>query len=251
MTALNIICFPVSCQPLEIMEEILRGGYDKVKEAGAVVVGGHSIEDPEPKYGLAVTGLIDPGNVISGKGAKPGDCLVLTKPLGTGIIATAIKGEILSEKEAEEVINGMAALNAAASEAMLEVGVSACTDVTGFSFLGHLQEMLLSSEAGAVVEYRNVPLYPAVKEMAAMGMIPGGAYRNLEYMRPHVSWEGPAGEESDGLLILADPQTSGGLLVAISEDKLEQYLSALQRRRISGSFVGRITAAPAGKIVIG
>ena len=250
LTALNIICFPVSCHPLEVMEAILLGGYDKVIEAGAVVVGGHSIEDPEPKYGLSVTGIVDIDKLITGKGAVPGDILVLTKPIGTGIIATAIKGDMLSEKGASIFVKGMAALNAAASEAMLEVGISACTDVTGFSLLGHLHEMLVSSNVGAEIDHRKVPLYPAVRDMVAMGMIPGGAYRNLEYIKPHISWQGAADEKDDALIILADPQTSGGLLVAVSAEKADRYLSDLNKRGASGSIIGRITAAAPGNIVI-
>lgn len=250
LTALNIICFPVSCHPLEIMEEILRGGYDKVKEAGAVVVGGHSIEDKEPKYGLSVTGLVEIAKLITAGGARPGDRLVLSKPIGSGIIATAIKGEMLTEKEAQQFTAGMSQLNAAASEAMLEVGVSACTDITGFSLLGHLHEMLLESALGAEIEYHRVPLYPMVKEMTASGMVPAGAYRNLGYMRSHIAWAGPADLEDDTLIILADPQTSGGLLTALPEEKLELYLEALAKRGVNGSPIGTIIAGEPGKIKI-
>ncbi len=250
LTALNVICFPVSCQPLEVMEAILRGGYDKILEAGAVLVGGHSIEDAEPKYGLSITGLVDIDKMVTAGGAKPGDCLVLTKPLGTGIIATAVKGEIITDKEAAAVINGMTALSAAPSRAMIQVGVSACTDVTGFSLLGHLYEMLISSNAAAEIDYKKVPLYPDVKEMTAMGMIPGGAYRNLEYMRPHLTWDGQAEDKDDALIILADPQTSGGLLVALQEAKLEAYLSALKKNNAEGHLIGRITKGTPGRIVI-
>ena len=250
LTALNIICFPASCHPLEIMESILRGGYDKIIEAEAVVVGGHSVEDPEPKYGLAVTGLVNPEQAVTGSGAKPGDSLVLTKPLGTGIIATAIKGEMIPSKDAEEVEKGMAALNAPAARAMLQLGVSAATDITGFSFLGHLQEMLMSSQAEAAIEHKKVPLYPFVKDMVAMGMIPAGAYRNLNYIRPHIDWTGHAKEEADALIILADPQTSGGLLVALPGEKEEGYLSALKQGGGEGYVVGKITDGPAGSIKI-
>ena len=250
LTALNIICFPVSCQPLEIMEEILRGGYDKVIEAGAVVVGGHSIEDPEPKYGLSVTGIVDIDELITGSGAMPGDILVLTKPLGTGIIATAVKGEMIDDKAALDFIKGMATLNAAASGAMLGVGVSACTDVTGFGLLGHLYEMLISSNVGAEIDHSKVPLYPKVYDMVAMGMIPGGAYRNLDYMKPHISWQGGADEKDDALIILSDPQTSGGLLVAVPAEKVDLFLADLDKRGASGSIIGRITAAAPGKITI-
>ncbi len=248
LTALNIICFPASCHPLEVMEAILKGGYDKVIEAEAVVIGGHSIEDQEPKYGLAVTGLVDLQQIITGSGAKPGDVLVLTKPLGTGIIATAVKGEMIGVDEASPAVKGMAVLNDIPSRAMLETGVSAATDVTGFSFLGHLQEMLLSSKVGAEIDHRKVLLYPGVKDMTAMGMIPAGAYRNLEYVRPHVSWEGKAEEKDDALIILADPQTSGGLLVALSQDKVQSYLERLKAAGRDGQEVGRITGESPGKI---
>ncbi len=250
LTALNIICFPVTCHPLEVMGTILRGGYDKIIEAGAVLVGGHSVEDPEPKYGLSVTGLVDIDKMITAAGASSGEYLVLTKPLGTGIIATALKGEMITEKEAEAAFSGMAALSAASSAAMVQVGVSACTDVTGFSLLGHLYEILLSSNAAAEIDYNKVPLYPAVREMTAMGMIPGGAYRNLEYMRPHIIWEGQAEEKDDALITLADPQTSGGLLISVPPDKLEQLLNVLQESGSNGHPIGRITEGPAGKIVI-
>jgi len=250
LTALNIICFPVSCQPLAVMEAILCGGHDKVLEAGAAVVGGHSIEDPEPKYGLSVTGIVDIDKLVTGKGALPGDLLVLTKPLGTGILATAVKGEMIAEKDAAEFIRGMAALNAAASAAMIGVGVSACTDVTGFSLLGHLYEMLISSNVGAEIDYSKVPLYPAVHDMVAMGMIPGGAYRNLDYMKPHISWQGGADEKDDALIILSDPQTSGGLLVAVPADKVDLFLADLGKCGASGSIIGRITAAAPGQIIV-
>lgn len=251
LTALNIICFPVACQPLEIMESILRGGYDKIIEAGAVLVGGHSVEDPEPKYGLSVTGLVDIDQLVTGSGAQPGDCLVLTKPLGTGIIATAVKGDMIPAEEAASVTKGMAALSAPASEAMVKVGVSACTDITGFSLLGHLYELLLSSQCSAELDYNAVPFYPSVKDMVAMGMLPGGAYRNLDYMRPHLTWQGSPREKEDALITLADPQTSGGLLVALPAAKLNQYLAALEERGAAGHLIGRITEGFPGQIKIG
>jgi len=250
LTALNIICFPTTCRPLQIMETILLGGYNKVKEAGAVVVGGHSIEDPEPKYGLSVTGLVEIKKLITGSEARPGDLLVLTKPLGTGIISTAVKGDMIDEKEADLVIRMMATLNAAASEAMIESSVLACTDITGFSLLGHLHEMLLSSSVSAQLEFEKIPFYPRVKEMAALGMIPGGAYRNLDYMLPHINWQGPFETKDDALVILADPQTSGGLLAAVAPGKTDQFLAALQARKIPGQVIGRITDNPKSTITI-
>jgi selenide, water dikinase len=250
LTALNIICFPISCQPLEIMKDILRGGYDKVKEASAVVVGGHSIEDPEPKYGLSVTGLVEISKLISGSAARPGDLLVLTKPIGTGIINTAVKGNMITESAADEVIHSMAALNANASAAMIETGVMACTDITGFSLLGHLHEMLVSSSVSAELEFNKIPLYPQVEEMAAMGMIPGGAYRNLDYVLPHIHWKGSAERKDEALIIMADPQTSGGLLAAVSPGKSDKFMSSLKAKNIPGWIVGRITANPGNTITI-
>ena len=250
LTALNIICFPASCQPLAIMEAILKGGYDKVIEAAAVVVGGHSVEDPEPKYGLAVTGLVDLKQIITGQGAVPGDVLVLTKPLGTGIINTAVKGDMIDLKDAEPVIKGMAELNKHASRAMLETGVSAATDVTGFSFLGHLHELLITSNVSAEIDHHRIPLYPKVKDMVAIGMIPGGAYRNLDYIRPHISWTGKEGDKDDALITMADPQTSGGLLVAMNESKVQVYLDHLKASGREGAVVGKITAGQAGRITI-
>ena len=250
LTALNMVCFPLNCLPLEVLEDILRGGYDKILEAGAALVGGHSIEDSEPKYGLSVTGLVTIEKMVTGRGANPGDCLVLTKPIGTGIIATAVKGEMISADEAAESVKGMATLNAAASETMVEVGVSACTDVTGFSLLGHLNEMLISSNCSAELFYQLVPYYKGVSEMVAMGMIPAGAYRNLEYIRPHITWQGKEDEKEDTLITLADPQTSGGLLVALPEKNLDQYLKALAERNCKGHHIGRITFGSPGNIVI-
>ncbi len=250
LTALNIICFPVSCQPLEIMEAILKGGYDKVIEAEAVVVGGHSVEDPEPKYGLAVTGLVDLQQIVTGRGAVTGDILVLTKPVGTGIINTAVKGEMIDFADAVPAIQGMAELNSHASRAMLETGVSAATDITGFSFLGHLHELLMTSNVSAEIDHRKIPLYPKVNEMVAMGMIPGGAYRNLDYVRPHIAWTGKEEEKDDALIILADPQTSGGLLVAMGESKVQAYLDRLKTGGREGSVVGKITDDKAGRITV-
>jgi len=250
LTALNIICFPSSCQPLEVMEAILKGGYDKVQEAGAVIVGGHSIDDPEPKYGLSVTGLVEIARLISGERAKPKDLLILTKPLGTGIVNTAVKGELLADKNIADVVKSMATLNAAAAAAMLETGIEACTDITGFSLLGHLHEMLISSHVSAEIEYAKVPLYPQVLEMAAMGMIPGGAYRNLEYVKPHINWQGKPESKDDALIILADPQTSGGILAAVSPEKEVAFQRALESKHITAATIGRIVEGPEAVITI-
>ena len=250
LTALNIICFPVSCHPLSIMEKILRGGYDKIIEAGAVLVGGHSVEDNEPKYGLSVTGIVEVDKLVTGSGARPGDCLVLTKPIGTGIISTAVKGKMISAGEAAVVTEGMATLSAVPAAEMVKAGATACTDITGFSLLGHLHEMLLSSGVSAELNFQMIPLYPSVKDMAGMGMIPGGAYRNLDYIKANVLWQGSPDEKDDALIILADPQTSGGLLVALPETKLQDYLNALKEKGADGHFIGRIIDGSPGTITI-
>lgn len=249
LTALNLICFPSAAGSLETMAEILKGGYDKIREAGAALVGGHSVDDPEPKYGLAVTGLVDPRKMITSAGARPGDRLVLTKPLGTGVITTALKGAVITEREAKEAIAGMAALNAPAARAMLECGVSAATDITGFGLLGHLHELLVSSGLGAALDGRALPFYPRTAELAAQGLIPGGAYRNLDYFRENLSVE-RAGDLEDRLIMLADPQTSGGLLIAVSSVRLGELLGALEKRGVKGYLIGELVEGPAGKITL-
>ena len=250
LTALNLICFPSSCQPLEIMERILRGGFDKIQEAGAALIGGHSVEDREPKYGLAVTGVVNPRQMLTTAGARPGDRLILTKPLGTGIITTALKGEIFTEHEVQEAIRGMAALNAAASRAAVEQGASACTDITGFGLLGHLHELLISSGVGARLESAAIPFYPGAQEAAAQGLIPGGAYRNLDYYQNAVQWQGDSALKDDTLILLADPQTSGGLLIAVPPARLEALLASLAQSGVAGRAIGTIEEAPAGTMII-
>lgn len=250
LTALNLVCFPSEKQPLKILEEILRGGFDKIREAGAVLIGGHSVEDAEPKYGLAVTGLVDPRQMITSAGARPGDRLFLTKPLGSGIIATAIKGNQITVNKAGEALQGMAALNAAAGEAMIEGGASAATDITGFGLLGHLHEMLIASGVGAKIYHTAVPLYPGTEEMAAGGLIPGGAYRNLNYFQESVHWVEGEQNKEEHLLIFFDPQTSGGLLIAVPPQRAAALSAALEKRNLRGAHIGEITADTPGRITI-
>ena len=250
LTAMNIICFPCHKLPLEDMEAILQGGLSKMQEANVTLVGGHSVDDPEPKYGLSVTGVVNPQKMITGSGAKPGDYLVLNKPLGTGIIVTALKGEFLSPQEASETFQGMAKLNAGASRAMVRAGASACTDVSGFGLVGHLQEMLISSKAGARIKMKNLPLYRRVSEMAEQGLVPGGSYRNLEYYKKDLIVNTEDSELQEQLVLLADAQTSGGLLISISPARLEQLLAELHKEGSQGYVVGEVTSGPKGKITI-
>lgn len=244
--ALNIVAFPKE-GPIEVLGEILRGGAEKAAEAGVSIIGGHSIDDREPKYGMAVTGLIHPRKIVTNGGARPGDRLVLTKPLGTGVVATAIKRGNPKPETVSEAVEQMAALNRAASEAMVEVGVSACTDISGFGLLGHLKEMIDASGVGAVLRAGDTPLLTGVLELAE-GNAAGGSLNNLRFAEPHVAWEpavpGPV------RLLLADAQTSGGLLIAVPKEKLSDLLQALERRGVgTRSVIGEINEAR-GKIRI-
>jgi len=243
LTALSLVAFP-PCLDSSVLVSILRGCTEKVMEAGAVIVGGHSVEDEEPKIGLAVTGLVDPERLVTSRGARPGDLLLLTKPLGTGILATALKGEMISETEMAEAIAGMETLNRAASAAMLDAGVAACTDISGFGLLGHALEMAEASAVLLEFDGAALPIYPEVRELAAMGLIPTGSYRNREHYLPRVV----EADRLDRTLLdlLADPQTSGGLLLAVAPERLTVLQMALQARRVSAWTVGRVAAGPAG-----
>lgn len=236
--ALNIVGFPINELPLEDLVAILQGGADKVKEAGAVIAGGHTIVDNEPKYGLAVTGLVHPDRVITNAGARPGDVLVLTKPLGTGIIATAIKGGLADEAARTDALEVMTTLNDRASRVMSEMGVHACTDITGFGLLGHLYEMVAASGAGSRIHLEKVPLLNQVRSLAEIGMAPAGAYRNLEYLERWLRWDSRLGDLDK--LILADPQTSGGLLIAVPEENAKDLIEALAAAGVAGAKVGEI-----------
>lgn len=218
ISAMNIVCFPCSLG-LDILADILRGGLDAVREAGAVILGGHTVEDDEPKYGLAVTGMVHPERILTSQGARAGDALVLTKPLGTGILSTALKGDFLPEWEMGEAVEGMTRLNRDASRAAVAAGARACTDVTGFGLLGHLAEMLPGEGLACEISAGSIPFYPHTREMAAMGMIPAGAYRNRDFLEGRVEFA--AGVEEVDRDILFDPQTSGGLLVALPPEGLE------------------------------
>jgi selenide,water dikinase len=247
LTALNLVGFP-TCLSRDVLVAILQGGAEKLAEAGAVLVGGHTVEDDEPKYGMAVTGLVDPARLVSTVGARPGDRLVLTKPLGTGILATALKGEVIAEAQMAEAILGMETLNRAASEAMLAAGVHACTDITGFGLLGHALEMAEASGVGLVIEAGSLHIYPLALEMAAIGLVPAGSYHNREYYLPRVvDRERLSPELVD---ILADPQTSGGLLMAVSPERHDALHAALQARGVTGWTIGEVTGEHPGMLKV-
>lgn len=239
ITAMNIAAFP-TCMDMNLFQQILLGGADKVKEAGALLIGGHTIEDDEPKYGLSVTGLVHPERITPNSGGQPGDLLFLTKQLGTGIIATGIKGGVVSPEVAQKVSAGMATLNKDAAAAMRQVGVRGATDITGFGFLGHLKEIIEASGVGAVVWHDQMPIWPEALELAEMGIIPGGAYRNQGYISPVVQ---VAAEVPQAVVdCLYDPQTSGGLLMAVPAELGATMEVALEERGVAYAIVGRLQA---------
>jgi selenide,water dikinase len=244
---MNMVGFP-ACLDHDVLVEILKGGAEKVHEAGAIVVGGHTVEDDEPKYGLAVTGLVDPQKLVTTAGAKPGDVLVLTKPLGVGILATALKGEVIDEEQMAEAILGMETLNRAASQVMLEVGINACTDITGFGLLGHALELAEASQIGITIDASALHIYPQVLELAAIGLVPAGSYRNREHYMPRVvNREQVAPEIVD---ILADPQTSGGLLIAVAAEKLKQLIAQLEAAGCDAFNIGRVVVEHPGQMIV-
>lgn len=248
LTAMNVVCFPSRKLDLGILREILRGGADKVLEAGAVVVGGHTIEDPEPKYGLAVTGIAHPGKLMTNNQARPGDVLILTKPIGSGIISTAIKAGMAGPEVVAEVTASMAALNREAAEVALEFGVRGCTDITGFGLLGHAAEMALASGVGLRFWVEEIPFYPQAKELAAMGFVPGGAYANRNFLAERVAFSSEVKEAEQDLLF--DPQTSGGLLFAVPAAREKACLERLKERGVAASAVGEVVAEPRGQIAV-
>jgi len=249
LTAMNIVCFPIKKMSISILQEILRGGLDKMREAGVVLVGGHSVEDQELKYGISVTGVIHPAKVVLNTGAKAGDKLLLTKPLGTGIINTALKGDMAGEVAVSKAIKCMVALNRKASEVMMDIGVNACTDVTGFGLLGHACEMIEGSDVGMVIYSSSVPLLPETEGYAQMGLIPGGTIRNRDFRLPMIERAAEISDEM--LLILFDAQTSGGLLISVPGREADTLLQRMHEEGIEeAAIIGEVVAQPKGKIVV-
>ncbi len=249
LTAMNIVCFPQKTMDMSILTEILQGGVDKMHEAGVVLVGGHSVEDEELKYGLSVTGTVHPARVILNNGARAGDRLIMTKPLGTGIISTAIKGNMAGEGAVAEIVKSMSTLNRKASELMQVVGVSACTDITGFGLLGHAAEMVEGTNIGMVINSAIVPFFPEARELAEMGMIPGGLHRNRDFRKNMIDIDREVPQYLADILF--DPQTSGGLLISVPEEKTASLLEKLHKEGITGAAViGEVVAEPKGRIIV-
>ena len=240
LLGLNIVGFPVEL-PKEILGEILQGGYAKAEEAGCLIIGGHTVDDREPKYGLAAVGLVEPDKHITNAGARPGDSLVLTKPLGTGIITTAGKQGVVTSEVLDRAVSIMSTLNRAASQAMVKVGVSASTDVTGFGLIGHLNGMMRGSGTGAVLQLSAIPAIPGVWELIEEGIAPGGTHRNLNDAAKYVQWH--EGISEGARLLLCDAQTSGGLLISVPEKRTDSLLEELDAAGVVGSrVIGEVVA---------
>jgi selenide,water dikinase len=236
--ALNVVSFPRDTLPLDELGKILKGGADKAAEAGIPILGGHSVDDPEPKYGLVALGLVHPEQIVANRGARPGDLLVLTKPLGIGVITTAIKRDAAAPTTVERALAGMGQLNRTAGEAMVRIGVNAATDVTGFGLLGHLAEIARASQVGARVQAESVPLLPDVRALAEQGFVPGGSQRNLASLADFVAWSPTIDEVTR--LILCDAQTSGGLLISSPPERSRRLLDELRAFDLPAAIVGEV-----------
>ena len=237
--ALNIAEFPSDDLPLEILSQILDGGLDVAKIAGIPILGGHTLIDPVPKYGLVVTGRVEKENLTLNSTAKMGDVLILTKPLGLGILSTAIKKEKAPDFIVDEAIKTMTHLNKGAAEAMNAIGVHACTDVTGYGLLGHLLEMCQASEVSATLEFNTIPLIQGVYELAQKGFVPGGTKRNMDYVSSHVNFSKTLSKEQQ--YILADAQTSGGLLISVAKEKVQDLQNLLNENGcLTSSIIGNV-----------
>jgi selenide,water dikinase len=244
---LNIACFPLKTTSADVLKAILKGGMDKVHEAGALLVGGHSVEDDELKYGLSVTGVVHPERIWTKAGAQPGDALILTKSLGTGIIATALKGRLASPEAEAATITVMSELNRAAAEALEGLEVHAVTDITGFGLLGHGLEMAQASKAELTIYAGKVPVLPWAREYAEMGLVPAGSHANRMFCEKHLQ----IGPKVDQITVdlLADAQTSGGLFIALAPRHKDVYLSRLKRYGVAqAAVIGEVTAAGMGRI---
>jgi selenide,water dikinase len=248
-TAMNLVAFPIKDMDISVLRQIIQGGLDKMKEAGVVLVGGHSVEDKELKYGLSVTGFIHPDRILTKKNLKTGDRLILTKPLGTGIINTAIKGGLASREIIETVTRLMATLNKDAAEIMSGYTVHACTDITGFGLLGHIAEMIIDSGISVKLTSKTIPIIPETLEYAGMGLVPAGTYKNREFRECMVDFA----PSVDRLIqdVLFDPQTSGGLLISVDRESADGLLEKLKEKGMeSAAIIGDVATEPKERIIV-
>jgi selenide,water dikinase len=227
----------------------LGGGYSKVRESGAIIVGGHSIDDADINYGLSVTGTVHPDNILTNANARPGDRLILTKPLGTGIIATALKGGMASQEAMTKITQSMTTLNRVASEVMVEIGVNACTDITGFGLLGHALEMAMASDVALALQWQSVPIFQEAEQYASMGMVPGGTARNRDFAECKVEIPGQVPDIK--MDILYDAQTSGGLLISVERKRVKRLLEQLHCKGVTwAAIIGEVLDGPKGRVVL-
>jgi selenide,water dikinase len=233
---------------IDILKEILRGGLDKIHEAGAALMGGHSVNDPEMKYGLSVTGVVHPDKLITNSGTRIGDSLVLTKPLGTGVMSTALKNRLISEKEIKEALKSMTSLNKTAAELMIEMGAHACTDITGFGLIGHASHLIQEGETGIEFDFNAIPFFAGVMELSQKKVYPGGLGRNRDFYAPNVEFKGWITQYKRNLLF--DPQTSGGLLIALPPQKAEIIVKKLRKSKINAAIIGKVVKQAEHKITI-
>jgi len=238
LTAMNIVCFPSKDMPKKVLKEILKGGLEKIHEAGALLVGGHSVDDQELKYGLSVTGLIHPARIITNRGAEVGDRLILTKPIGMGVIATAIKGKMASQSAINNLIEVASALNKKASEIMLKYSTHACTDITGFGLGGHLLEMARASKVEIAIYTDKIPFIPEAREYALTGLIPAGSYAIKHFCERSVEIDPSL--ETVLIDLIFDPQTSGGLLISLSPNMADTCLKELKEEGIKAAFIAQV-----------
>jgi len=249
LTAMNLVCFPIKSLDISILKDVLRGGLDKMREAGVTLVGGHSIDDKELKYGLSVTGTVHPERLVTNSGAKAGDKVILTKPLGTGIIGTALKAGVADKETVEKFTKSMVTLNNKASELMQEVGVHACTDITGFGLLGHACQVAEHSQVGIKLNLASIPYFPEVVEFARQGLCPGGLYRNREFYSSRVEFATDVPEDMQ--LILFDAQTSGGLLIPLAPEAAQLLLDRLHEAGVQhAAIIGEVVSRPAAKVLV-
>ena len=249
LLALNLVGWPRDKLPYELLGEVLRGGGDIAKQAGAFVLGGHSVDDPEPKYGMVAIGEVHPDKIVTLNKAQAGDALVLTKPIGTGVLSTALKRDLATAADLAPAVMSMTTLNAGASRAMLAVGVHAATDVTGFGLLGHLHNMLSASSVAATLDSASIPLLRGVRDAVEKGAIPGGTKRNREALSPHVTFQANVDEITRTLLF--DAQTSGGLLIAVPEARAGLLQKALEKEAtLAAALIGRVIAGTPGNITV-
>jgi len=248
LLGINVLCFSEEVVPTPVVREILEGGYEKAAEAGIAIGGGHSLEDSELKYGLSVIGIVERNRIVRNSGARAGDALVLTKPLGIGLMTTGIKFGLLKQDGIRKVTQVMEELNRTASEIMVEFGANACTDITGFGLLGHLLEMARASQVDVEIDFRSLPVMDEAYDMLRAEAIAGGLWTNKQYVMPSLEAIGLSDEEIN---ILCDPQTSGGLLISIAEDKKDRFVEALRNKAVRyACTVGKVLAKGTGRIIV-